>query len=118
MFGCPFCRIIKGQAPAKIVYQDDQCMVIQDAAPRAPVHLLVIPRQHFPYLSPSVPAALLAHMMQIACFIAHKTGIDASGFRVHCNTGPHARQTINHLHLHLSGGRPLGRAIEREEAVV
>lgn len=104
---CMFCAIVREQAPAEIHYQDDDLLVIADRNPRAPVHQLVIPRQHIPSLNDTTDPALLGHMLLAAARMAARQGIDQTGYRTFINTGHHAWQTVPHLHLHLMGGAPL-----------
>lgn len=110
MDGCVFCRIAAGEVPARVVLADDEVVVFHDTAPRAPIHLLVIPRRHIPSLAAAAPedAALLGRLLRTAAAAAHAAGIADSGFRVVANTGAGAGQSVFHLHLHVLGGRPLG----------
>lgn len=109
LFGCIFCRIAAHEAPATIVYEDDQCVVLEDIYPKAPVHLLVIPRKHITslndYLEPD--KLLLGHLLAIAARMAKEKGIDGTGFRTVINTNAEAGQTVFHLHIHVLGGRVL-----------
>lgn len=112
---CIFCQIIAGTAPGDIVYRDEQVTAFHDTRPLAPVHLLVVPNQHFDGL-PDVPAAeapLLGHMMHVAARLAEEHGIRESGYRLMLNTGPDAGQTVFHLHLHVLGGRWLPMRFEQ-----
>ncbi|MBT4833336.1 MAG: histidine triad nucleotide-binding protein [Porticoccaceae bacterium] len=97
-----FSRIINREIPADIVYEDDQCIVINDIAPQAPVHMLVIPRQPIPCLADASQAdkALLGHLMWVAGEVARQNDIDEA-FRLVVNNGADAGQTIFHLHLHV-----------------
>lgn len=101
-----FTRIIDRQIPADIVYEDELCIAIKDIAPKAPVHLLVIPRQPIPRLADASAAdqALLGHLLLVANTIAHQAGI-GDAFRVIVNSGAAAGQTVFHLHLHILGGK-------------
>ncbi len=110
MFGCVFCQIAAHKAPAKILYEDEQCVVFQDINPKAPVHLLVIPRKHISSLNENLEGdkALLGHMMTLVGRIAKEQGVDRSGFRTVINTNAQAGQTVFHLHIHVLGGRILG----------
>jgi len=104
---CIFCRIIDGSIPARIVYQDDQVLAIQDIAPQAPHHYLIIPRMHLPTIldiggaSPELSSAAFA----AARTIASRMGFAESGFRVVVNCNGDGGQTVWHLHFHLLGGR-------------
>jgi len=106
---CIFCRIIAGDAPAQILYRDDQVTVFQDSHPIAPVHILVVPNEHIASLNDCdlKHEALLGHMTCVARRLAAQHGIEESGYRLVINTGPHAGQSVFHLHLHLLGGRHL-----------
>lgn len=102
---CIFCKIAKGQIPAERVFEDDQVMVIKDIHPKAPVHLLVMPREHIPSLNEVTPAhaGLVYHMVSLLPKIAREQGLN-NGFRTIINTGPGGGQEIPHLHIHLLGG--------------
>ena len=110
MFGCVFCQIAARKKPAKVLYEDEACMVFRDINPKAPVHLLVIPRKHITSLNDDLDneKALLGHMMTVAGRVAKEQGIDGSGYRIVINTNAEAGQTIYHLHIHILGGRILG----------
>jgi histidine triad (HIT) family protein len=103
-----FGRILRGELPAKRVYEDERAIAIQDASPQAPVHLLVIPRQPIERLSAAAPAdeALLGHLLLVARRVAREAGL--ADFRVVVNDGAAAGQTVFHLHVHVLGGRALG----------
>lgn len=106
---CIFCQIIAGEAPAKIYYQDDRITAFQDTHPLAPVHILVVTNAHFDDVTRAGDEheALLGHLMTIASRLAREHGIHENGFRLMVNTGAHAGQSVQHLHLHLLGGRHL-----------
>ena len=108
--GCVFCKIRDGEIPSDVLYRDDSCFVIRDIAPKAPVHLLVIPAAHFTFLShlDSGFHATLGAMFEAAHSVAAQEGVDESGYRLIINQGANAGQMIDHLHLHVLGGRPLG----------
>jgi histidine triad (HIT) family protein len=103
-----FKRIIDGEVPAKIVYEDEQCLAFHDIAPQAPTHVIVIPKKEIPSLDRVLDedAALLGHLVVTIRKLAMKLGLD-EGFRVVVNCGPHGGQTVDHLHFHLLGGRPM-----------
>ena len=107
---CIFCRIGSGQIESDILYRDDNCFVIRDIAPKAPVHLLVIPDQHFTYLTDLTPEhyQMLGGMFQAAEEMARREGVSDSGYRLIINQGDDAGQQLPHLHLHLLGKKPLG----------
>ena len=109
MLGCIFCQVAARQKPATILHEDDLCVVIQDINPKAPVHLLVIPRKHIPSLNEeNLDENLLGHLLAVAAKMAKERGIDGTGFRTVINTNAEAGQTVFHLHLHVLGGRILG----------
>ena len=103
---CIFCRIVRGEAPATIVYEDDQVVAFNDIHPKAPVHVLIVPRRHIPSLAHVTPEdeALLGHMLYVAKVIAEEHGILERGFRTFINTGPEGGQEIYHIHVHVVGG--------------
>ena len=106
---CIFCRIARGEIPAAKVYEDEHVLAFYDIAPQAPVHVLVIPKRHAGELleARAFDDSLLAHLLRTAAEVAAQLGIDKSGFRVVTNCGPDARQSVQHLHLHILGGKQL-----------
>ena len=106
---CLFCRIIAGEAPARIVYQDERLVAIEDLHPQAPMHVLVIPRRHVATLNDLTPSedALVGEMIRRAAAIAGERGVADTGYRTifNCNRG--AGQTVFHVHLHVLAGRRL-----------
>jgi len=108
MSGCIFCRIAAGEIPAKIDFQDDRTVAFQDTAPKAPVHVLVIPRRHIESLGDGLEdESLLGHLLAVAARIAREKGIDGTGYRAVVNTGAAAGQSVFHLHVHVMGGRTM-----------
>ena len=107
---CIFCRIGSGEVESEMLYRDEACFVIRDIAPKAPVHLLIIPNEHFTHLSGLSPAfyPTLGGMFSAAREIAGREGVSDSGYRLVINQGAHAGQAVPHLHLHLLAGEPLG----------
>lgn len=103
-----FKRIIDGEIPAKIVYQDDQCLAFHDIAPQAPTHVIVIPKKEIPSLAElsDDDAALMGHLVMTISKLAEELKLD-DGYRVVVNCGAHAGQSVDHLHFHLLGGRPM-----------
>jgi len=101
-----FKRIIDREIPAKIVYEDDRCLAFEDVNPQAPIHILVIPKKEIPSLADlsEADAALAGHLLLIVRKLAAERKLD-DGYRVVVNCGPHAGQTVWHLHYHLLGGR-------------
>jgi histidine triad (HIT) family protein len=106
---CLFCKIAAHETPAKIVYEDEMCMALEDISPKAPVHLLVIPRKHIISLNDDLEEdkLLLGHMLTVVGKMAKKQGIDGSGYRTVINTNKEAGQSVFHLHIHILGGRTL-----------
>ncbi|RMG40996.1 MAG: histidine triad nucleotide-binding protein [Planctomycetota bacterium] len=103
-----FKRIIDGELPADIVYQDDLCLAFRDINPQAPVHVLVIPRKEIPRLSEATDEdeGLLGHLLLVAARVAKQEGLEG-GFRVVINDGPAGGQEVHHLHVHVLGGRQM-----------
>jgi histidine triad (HIT) family protein len=104
---CLFCKIAAGDIPAKVVYQDDEIVAFRDIHPAAPTHLLVIPRRHLTGLAAADQddQALLGALLLVANRLARDEGLTDGGFRVVVNDGPNAGQSVDHLHVHLLGGR-------------
>ena len=109
MFGCVFCQVAAHESPAEIVYEDEHCVVFKDINPKAPVHLLAVPRRHISSLNEDLEAdeKLLGHLLTVAGRVAKQHGIDGTGYRTVINTNAEAGQTVFHLHLHILGGRIL-----------
>jgi histidine triad (HIT) family protein len=107
MENCVFCRIIEGRAPARIVYEDESVVAIEDLHPQAPVHLLVMPRQHLPSLKEATreQEAMLGRLLTVAAKLARERGLESKGYRTVINTGSFAGQSVFHLHVHVLGGR-------------
>jgi len=105
---CLFCKIVEGSIPSTAVYQDEQCYAFADLHPQAPVHVLVAPLEHIASLAEGEEGdrALFGHLLWVAAQIARAKGL-ARGYRVVINTGPDGGQTVDHLHVHLLGGRSL-----------
>lgn len=104
---CLFCRIVRKEIPAKLVAEDEHCVAFRDINPQAPVHVIVIPREHVPSLDEARDAELLGRLSLMAADIARKEGIAANGYRTVMNTNAAAGQTVFHVHLHLLGGRSM-----------
>ena len=109
MADCLFCKIIKREIPASIVYEDDRVLAFNDINPQAPAHVLVIPKRHIESLNELAPGddAIVGELVRRAAAIAKERGISAGGFRTVFNTNRDAGQTVLHVHLHLLGGRPM-----------
>jgi histidine triad (HIT) family protein len=105
---CLFCKIVEGTIPSTAVYQDELCYAVADIHPQAPVHLLIVPRKHIHSLADTHEddLPLLGHLFWVAGEIARGKELP-KGYRVVVNTGEDGGQTVDHLHLHLLGGRPL-----------
>jgi histidine triad (HIT) family protein len=104
---CLFCRIVRKEIPTKLVAEDEHCVAFRDINPQAPVHVLVIPREHVPSLDQARDAELLGRLSLMAADIARKEGIATNGYRTVMNTNAAAGQTVFHVHLHLLGGRSM-----------
>lgn len=106
---CIFCKIAAGEVPGDFVYRDDQVIVIRDIAPKAPVHLLVIPIGHVEALTDLGPddRAMLGAVLHAGQECARREGIAEGGYRLVINQGPNARQEVPHLHMHVLGGARL-----------
>ena len=107
---CLFCKIIAGEIPASKVYEDDRLIAITDINPQAPMHVLVVPKQHIPTLNDLSAAddELVGAMVRTAAKVAKDHGFDGPGFRTVFNCNAQAGQTVFHVHLHVLGGRSLG----------
>ncbi|HMB71784.1 MAG TPA: histidine triad nucleotide-binding protein [bacterium] len=108
MSNCVFCDIVEGKIPAKVSHEDHLSLAFHDVSPKAPVHVLVIPREHVSDLDAATPGQelLLGHLLLVAREVAAKEGL-SGGYRVVVNRGADGGQTVDHLHLHVLGGRPL-----------
>jgi histidine triad (HIT) family protein len=104
---CIFCKIIKKQIPSSIVYEDEKVFAFNDIAPKAPVHVLVIPKEHISAVSDIKNFAIISDLFRVLQKLAKELGIEDSGYRIVANNGPDAGQAVDHLHFHLLGGRPL-----------
>lgn len=106
---CLFCRIIAGEITADVVYRDERSLAFRDINPQAPVHLLVIPREHMESLDEATQRdeAILGHLLRVGARVANEQGLSESGYRTVINTGAGAGQSVFHLHVHVLGGRAL-----------
>lgn len=111
-----FSKIIKGEAPADIVYRDDRVTCFRDINPAAPVHILVVPNEEIPTLNDLEEAdeSLVGHMVVVAARLAREAGIADDGYRLIINCNRDGGQVVFHLHLHLVGGRPMGPMVVRK----
>ena len=103
---CLFCKIINGDIPSSKVYEDDTVFAFRDIEPQAPVHILIIPKQHIKSAAEitSENSSVVAHIFEVAAKIAESEGL-TDGYRIVNNCGDSAGQTVKHLHFHLMGGR-------------
>jgi histidine triad (HIT) family protein len=110
-----FTKIVSGESPAEILYQDELVTAFKDINPQAPVHILVVPNQEMLTLNDlgEHDEILAGRMLVVARNLAHEHGIAEDGYRVIINCNRHGGQTVYHLHLHLLGGRPLGPMLLR-----
>ncbi len=110
MADCLFCDMAQGKMQVEKLYEDVLVFSIRDIHPRAPVHVMVIPKQHIPTATELAEehGPLLGRLFAVAAQVARQEGLDERGFRLALNVGEHAGMTISHLHLHMLGGRPLG----------
>jgi histidine triad (HIT) family protein len=105
-----FCKIVRGEIEAEVVHDEDEVLAFNDINSKAPVHVLVIPRQHVANLEEvgDLPDAVLKRLFVVASLVAEKLGVTENGYAVRINNGKDAGQEIFHLHLHVMGGRKLG----------
>ncbi|NJD10609.1 MAG: histidine triad nucleotide-binding protein [Gemmatimonadetes bacterium] len=110
MADCIFCRIARHEIPATVVREDEDCIAFRDLLPRAPVHVLIIPKRHIASVNELTGAdeTVVGHLVAAARAVAESEGVAESGYRLVLNAGPDAGQSVDHLHLHLLGGRELG----------
>ena len=109
MNNCAFCRIVRGEAAARIVYRDEDVTAFHDLHPRAPIHLLIVPNRHMAGVAEVEPEdeVVLGKLFVVARRLAEQEDI-VDGYRLVVNNGPRAGQSVFHLHMHLLGGRSLG----------
>lgn len=105
--GCIFCQIIERVKPARLLFEDERCVALEDIHPMAPVHVLILPRRHVATLADCAVGdeSLLGHLLLMAARAAREKGLD--GFRTVINTNAEAGQTVFHLHVHVLGGRAM-----------
>ena len=104
---CLFCRLVRGEISAAIVAETPDSIAFRDINPQAPVHVLIIPREHIASLNDATDPATVGRLALLAADVARKEGIADSGYRTVINTNAAAGQTVFHIHLHLLGGRTL-----------
>jgi histidine triad (HIT) family protein len=113
MDDCIFCKIIKGEAPATILYKDEQIIAFRDIHPVAPTHLLIVPVKHIVSVNDVLPEdePVMGRLFTVAKQLAAQEGITESGYRLIVNTGAHGGQVVFHLHMHLMGGQRMRHPI-------
>ncbi len=109
MEDCLFCKIIRGEIPSEKVYEDEKVYAFKDINPKAPVHLLIVPKKHYPTLNdlPDEEMDIIAHIHKVVKKLAFEFEVAESGYRTLINTNAEGGQVIYHLHYHLIGGRQL-----------
>lgn len=105
---CLFCRIAHGSIPARLAHEDDHTLAFHDIEPRAPVHVLIIPRRHISAVNQlsDGDTEIMGRLFQVARSLARELGVADSGYRMVVNNGADAGQSVDHIHMHLLGGRP------------
>jgi len=105
--GCVFCRVIARESPAEIVYEDDAVLAFKDIYPKAPIHLLIVPKRHIASIAALEPddALVVGRCLLAARALGEQTGYAERGYRVSCNCGPEGGQVVYHLHVHFTAGR-------------
>lgn len=109
MADCLFCKVVAGDVPARIIYEDDRVVAFRDIKPQAPLHVLIVPRQHIATLNDLTEAddPLVGELLRRAAVIAREHGVADRGYRTVFNCQAEAGQTVFHIHLHVLGGRAL-----------
>ncbi len=107
---CIFCKIIAGEIPSSKVYEDEKILAFNDIEPQAPVHVIIIPKEHITSANAITPenSSVIAHIFETIPKIAKDLGVAESGYRVINNCGADGGQTVEHIHFHLTGGRQFG----------
>lgn len=110
MENCIFCQIASKQSPADLEYEDSEVVAFWDINPKAPVHILIVPVKHIPSVTvlTETDASLIGKMTMVAKHLAEKKGISEDGYRLVINAGRHSGQVVDHIHMHLLGGKILG----------
>jgi histidine triad (HIT) family protein len=106
---CLFCRVARGEIPARLAYENDDLLAFHDIDPKAPTHVLVIPRKHIGAMArvEDTDASLMGALLLAARDIARELGVEAGGYRLVINNGADAGQSVDHVHLHILGGRKM-----------
>ena len=105
---CVFCKIIKGDIPAQLVFEDDKVVAFKDVAPQAPTHIVVVPKEHVENATEVIDPVMWSGFMYAVIQVVRKLDLDKQGYRLVINTGEHGGQTVPHLHMHILAGRNLG----------
>ncbi len=107
---CIFCKIVRGEIDAEVVHDEAEVLAFKDIQGRAPVHALVIPKQHVALLEEvtQLPESVARRLFEVSSMVAQKLGVGESGYAVRINNGPDAGQEMFHLHLHVLGGKRIG----------
>ena len=104
---CIFCRIARGEVPAKMLVNTKEMFAFRDISPQAPTHVLIVPKKHIASLDDLNDSDLIGRMMMLAVAIARQEGVAKTGYRTVINTGKDGGQSVDHLHIHLLGGRQM-----------
>lgn len=111
MRDCIFCKIASGDAGVAFVFENEAVVAFDDLSPQAPVHTLIVPREHFASLADEVPSSVLGELLAAVPHVAHAKGVSEGGYRVIINTGADAGQTVHHLHVHVLAGRKMAEGM-------
>lgn len=111
MSDCIFCKLATGEIPTDIVTENDFACAFRDASPQAPVHILVVPKAHHDNILDGLAPHELSAMLELVSKVTAQEDLQKSGFRIIMNTGADAGQTVNHLHMHILGGKNLGEGL-------
>ncbi|MEG2260794.1 MAG: histidine triad nucleotide-binding protein [Raoultibacter sp.] len=104
---CLFCKIAAGEIPATKVYEDEYLVAFNDVNPQMPVHVLIVPKQHYANMGDNIPDQVMGHLFNTVKKVAELTGIAQAGYRTIVNTGDDAQQSVHHIHVHVLGGAPM-----------
>ena len=107
MADCIFCKIVEGKIPALKIAESEHALAFPDINPVAPQHVLVVPKRHIASLNEVADWSVMAHLYELAARVAQERGVRDTGWRSVINTGRDANQTVQHVHLHVIGGRPM-----------
>jgi histidine triad (HIT) family protein len=108
---CIFCKVVSGEIPATLLYEDDDVVAFDDISPQAPVHTLIVPRRHVVNMSDPAATDLVGAVFSAVPEVARLKGVSDSGYRVIVNNGADANQTVQHLHVHVMGGRGMAHGM-------